>query len=99
MKLNGETESPYLVLTGIGKSTLLEILTAAQPANSGNYTWGHAVQVAYFPQDHKKHVHGNITVLDWLSQWDRLSVEQTLRDLLGKVLFSGDDVHKPCRSA
>lgn len=80
---------------GIGKSTLLEILTHSQPANGGTFTWGHAVQWAYFPQDHKKAVQGEISLLDWLAQWDRLAVEQTLRDLLGKVLFSGDDVHKP----
>jgi ABC-type multidrug transport system ATPase subunit len=85
----------FLGANGIGKSTLLEIVTQSIPAQSGNITWGHAVQFAYFPQDHAKHVHGEHSVLSWLRQFDRILQEEKLRDLLGRVLFTGDDVHKP----
>jgi ATPase subunit of ABC transporter with duplicated ATPase domains len=80
---------------GLGKSTLLEILTQSLTPCQGTFEWGFAVQHAYFPQDHAKHVRGEHTLLSWLSQFDRQMPEQRLRDLLGKVLFSGDDVHKP----
>lgn len=79
---------------GIGKSTLLEILTGATPSDGGSYTWGFAAQFAYFPQDHAKHVFGQQSVLEWLSQQDRQVPEEKLRQLLGQLLFSGDDVHK-----
>jgi len=85
----------FLGPNGIGKSTLLEILAGSLSACSGDFAWGHAVQIAYFPQDHAKHVQGSISVLDWLAQWDRMTQEPLLRDILGRVLFSGDDVHKP----
>lgn len=80
---------------GLGKSTLLEILTRSIPPCHGTFEWGFAAQYAYFPQDHAKHVYGDHTLLSWLNQFDRQMSEQRLRDLLGKVLFSGDDVHKP----
>lgn len=79
---------------GIGKSTLLEILNQYTEPTAGTFQWGHAVQVAYFPQDHKREVHGDISLLDWLRQFDREIPEQKLRDYLGRVLFSGDDVKK-----
>lgn len=84
----------FLGANGIGKSTLLEILTQSQLPNSGKFEWGFAAQVAYFPQDHTKYIHGEHTLLSWLRQFDREIHEERLRDLLGKVLFSGDEVHK-----
>lgn len=79
---------------GIGKSTLLEILTGHLTCNQGSWEWGHAVQFAYFPQDHMREVHGQISLLHWLSEQDPQMPEQRLREILGRVLFSGDDVKK-----
>jgi ATPase subunit of ABC transporter with duplicated ATPase domains len=87
----------FLGANGIGKSTLLEILNQALPSCSGQFEWGHAAQVAYFPQDPAKYLQGDYTLLSWLRQFDREIHEERLRDLLGKVLFSGDDVHKPVK--
>ena len=80
---------------GMGKSTLLEILTTSIPSDKGSFEWGYATHFAYFPQDHTKHVFGKQSVLDWLSDCDRQIPEEKLRQTLGLVLFSGDDVHKP----
>lgn len=77
---------------GIGKSTLLEILTNHLVADVGSFTWGFATFLAYFPQDHGREVHGQINLLDWLSQFDREMSQEKVRDLLGRVLFSGDKV-------
>jgi ATPase subunit of ABC transporter with duplicated ATPase domains len=80
---------------GIGKSTLLEILTEGLAANNGTFEWGYAAQYAYFPQDHNKHVKGDFTALEWIGQFDRQKPEEQLREILARVLISGDDVHKP----
>lgn len=80
---------------GIGKSTLLEILTNHLKCDQGSWEWGHAVQIGYFPQDHMREVHGHISLLHWLSEQDPQTPEQRLREILGRVLFSGDDVKKP----
>lgn len=79
---------------GIGKSTLLEILTSHIRADEGSFEWGFAARVAYFPQDHAREVQGSISLLDWLSSQDRTLHQEQIRDLLGKVLFSGDKVHQ-----
>lgn len=80
---------------GIGKSTLLEILSQNLQPGSGTFEWGHAAQHAYFPQDHAREVKGSSTLLEWLCQFDRQMNEEQFRQILAKVLFSGDDVKKP----
>ncbi len=77
---------------GIGKSTLLEILTEHVKADQGDFSWGFATQVAYFPQDHGREVKGDFNLLDWLGQFDRTKTQEQLRDILGQVMFSGDTV-------
>ncbi len=77
---------------GIGKSTLLEILTEHQKANQGEFKWGHAASVAYFPQDHTREIQSSLNLLDWLGQFDRNLPQEQLRQILGRVLFSGDTV-------
>lgn len=75
---------------GIGKSTLLEILNQNQSLDAGDYAWGFASRVAYFPQDHAREVSGGGSLLDWLGQFDREMSQEQLRDLLGRVLFTGE---------
>ncbi len=79
---------------GIGKSTLLNTLTARIAQDLGTFEWGHAVKVAYFPQDHKKEVNGEQTLLQWLTKECPSIPEQKLREVLAKVLFSGDQADK-----
>lgn len=80
---------------GIGKSTLLEILTKNTQQDSGSAPWGFATRVAYFPQDHAREVQGNISLLDWIAQFDSNFTQEQLREILGRVLFSGDTVKLP----
>lgn len=84
----------FLGANGIGKSTLLEILTGTLPADEGSFEWGFAAYHAYFPQDHSRGVTGNLSLIDWLGQHDRAAPQEKLRDILGRVLFSGDDAEK-----
>lgn len=79
---------------GIGKTTLLEIVTQSIQADKGEYEWGHGVEVSYFPQDPGKAVCKESTLLEWMSANYPSTSEIQLREVLAKVLFSGDDVHK-----
>lgn len=79
---------------GIGKSTLLEILTENQTADHGIFQWGFATRLAYFPQNHAREVEGSSTLLEWIGQFDREIPQEKLRDVLGRVLFSGDTVNQ-----
>lgn len=79
---------------GIGKSTLLEILTNHVKADAGNFEWGFAVRPAYFPQDYAREITGSLSLLDWLGQFDRELPQEKLREILARVLFSGETVNQ-----
>ena len=79
---------------GIGKSTLLKILTGELLPEGGTVEWGHAVLPAYFPQNHRDHIPDHSTSYDWLSGFVHDERVQQIRGLLGSVLFSGDDITK-----
>ena len=64
------------------------------PINSGEVTWGHAVAVGYFSQDHKESIQPGITLLEWLHEFSPKASQQELRGLLGQMLFSGEDATK-----
>jgi ATPase subunit of ABC transporter with duplicated ATPase domains len=81
---------------GLGKSTLLKIVTGRLPADRGTVRFGHEVRVGYFAQDHHELLRSaDTTALDYL--WEACPQEGTshVRGQLGRVLFSGDDVDKP----
>ena len=80
---------------GLGKSTLLKIVTENLDADAGTVSWGHETQVGYFAQDHKDQLTDpKQTALDYL--WDICPQEGTsfVRGVLGRLLFSGEDVEK-----
>jgi ATPase subunit of ABC transporter with duplicated ATPase domains len=80
---------------GLGKSTLLKIITGNLAHDSGKVAWGHETHAGYFAQDHKEQLTDpQKTALDYL--WDSCPQQGTsfVRGLLGRLLFSGDDVDK-----
>lgn len=84
---------------GLGKSTLLKIATGNLQQDAGKCAWGHEAHVGYFAQDHKDQLMDPAqTALEFL--WAECT-DQTVgyvRGILGKMLFSGDDVHKKLAS-
>jgi ATPase subunit of ABC transporter with duplicated ATPase domains len=84
---------------GLGKSTLLKIVTGHLAADEGTVRFGHEVRVGYFAQDHHELLrHEAMKPLDYV--WEGCPGEGTsyVRGQLGQVLFSGDDVDKPVGS-
>jgi ATPase subunit of ABC transporter with duplicated ATPase domains len=80
---------------GLGKSTLLKILTDHLAADAGRVAWGHEVRVGYFPQDHREILDdGEETPLEILSAACPGESPTFVRTQLGRVLFSGDDAAK-----
>ncbi len=81
---------------GLGKSTLLKIVTDHVEPDGGSVELGHEVRVGYFAQDHHEVLRNEQTTpLDYI--WAACPGEGTayVRGQLGRVLFSGDDVDKP----
>ena len=91
---------------GAGKSTMLKSLLRNATGfiddaerqfsiDSGTVVWGHEAVVAYFAQDHTDSIRKELTVIEWLRQFDLQASTEELRGLLGQMLFSGDDALKP----
>lgn len=78
---------------GVGKSTLLKTIIKDLPALSGDIRYGTNVQLGYYDQDLAK-LSTNRTVLREI--WDEwpLMNEKDVRTVLGRFLFSGEDVDK-----
>lgn len=78
---------------GIGKSTLLKMLTGDLQPSSGKINWGTKIRIGYYDQE-QTNLNGSNTVLEEL--WGNYpSVEEArIRSILGNFLFSGDDVLK-----
>ena len=81
-------------VNGIGKSTLIKILTGTVPYDEGSLEWGHEVRTSYFSQDHHELLNQHISVLQWLNDVATGCTEQQVRKTLGQMLFVKDDVEK-----
>ncbi|GGB46613.1 ABC-F family ATPase [Oceanisphaera marina] len=80
---------------GIGKSTLVKTLFGELTPASGHYKWSENASIGYYAQDHASDFDMDITVFDWMSQWQQAGDdEQTVRSVLGRLLFSQDDIKK-----
>jgi ATPase subunit of ABC transporter with duplicated ATPase domains len=88
---------------GLGKTTMLKALLADAPGlppspgdvDGGTVRWGHEVSIGYFPQDHTGLITKGMTAAEWLHQFDPAAARQDIHGLLGQMLFSGEEGHKP----
>ena len=82
---------------GVGKSTLIKLITGDEPADTGVIRYGSNVDIGYYDQ-HQSALHPEKTVLDEV--WDRFPrMEQSdVRGALGMFLFTGDDVFQPIKT-
>ncbi|WP_223068143.1 ABC-F family ATP-binding cassette domain-containing protein [Paenibacillus caui] len=82
---------------GIGKSTLLKILTGEHKATGGKVNWGTKIRIGYYDQE-QTHLNGDNTVLEELWSAYPHVEEARIRTILGNFLFSGEDVLKKVSS-
>ncbi|RAJ95337.1 ABC-F family ATPase [Aliidiomarina maris] len=83
---------------GIGKTTLLKCLMGNYTPDSGEFKWSENANIGYCPQDHADLFASDLTVFAWMSQWMQPQHdEQNVRGVLGRMLFSQDDIQKPVK--
>ena len=80
---------------GIGKTTLLRTLIGETAPDSGKLKWSENSTIGYFAQDHATDFAQDMQLFDWMRQWGRPSDdEQVTRGILGRLLFSNDEIYK-----
>lgn len=77
---------------GSGKSTLLNIIMGNLSADSGSVKIGSRVTIGYFSQHHES-LNPDNSVLDEIIYSTDITVGEA-RNVLGRMLFHGDDVYK-----
>lgn len=82
---------------GVGKSTLLKTVVKAQEPLAGKIRYGTNVQFGYYDQEQATLI-GTGTVLQELwDDWPMMN-EKDVRSVLGRFLFTGEDVEKSVTS-
>ncbi len=78
---------------GGGKTTLLRTMVGELPPLRGQMRLGHRIEINYYAQSHEG-LQMNASVLEEIRRIRPQIKETEARTLLGRFLFSGDDVYK-----
>ena len=86
----------------IATTTLFKILMEELEPDEGTFKWGTTITTSYFPLDNSAFFNDcDLNLVDWLGQYTADNAEENTesfkRSLLGRMLFSGDDVFKPVK--
>src|SRR5690606_32147427 len=94
LKLYRQESMALVGPNGVGKSTLLKTIMKELKPLDGDIHYGTGIQFGYYDQE-QANLKGNKLVLNEL--WDDYPLinEKDIRGILGRFLFTGDDVLKP----
>ncbi len=83
---------------GLGKTTLMRLLMGELAPEAGVIRWAEHANIGYFAQDHAADFDSDMNLFDWMSLWAKPGDDdQAIRGILGRLLFSGDDIKKSVR--
>ena len=77
-------------------TALFRILNGELKPTSGTYSWGTTITMAYLPLDNTEFFSKKLDLTNWLAQFSPNTEDFFLRQYLGKMLFSGEDIKKTC---
>src|SRR5688572_20026636 len=80
---------------GIGKTTLMRLLAGDLKPTRGEIEWVENAAPGYMPQDPQAEFAQKVDLFTWMSDWKAPSDDdQAIRGVLGRLLFSGDEIRK-----
>jgi len=84
---------------GAGKSTLLKCIAghdvSGMAPDSGENKWAENANIGYMQQDVYPDFEKDVSLTDWIGRYTQEGDDdQAVRSILGRLLFSGDDVGK-----
>lgn len=97
LNLNVEVGERIAIIgpNGIGKTTLLKCLVGDESPTSGTVKWSENSNIGYYAQDHAHEFEKDANLFDWMDQWgDESDDEQSIRGVLGRLLFSQNEIKK-----
>lgn len=80
---------------GVGKTTLLRMLANDLKPDTGAVKWSDTADIGYMAQDVSHQFDSTKNLFDWLGDYRQPGDDdQSLRSVMGRLLFSGDDISK-----
>jgi len=80
---------------GVGKTTLLRMLAGDLDPDTGTIKWSENADRGYMAQDVSGEFNKGEDLFDWMSYWRQEGDDdQSIRSVLGRLLFSSDDLPK-----
>jgi len=78
-------------------TAFFEVLSGEKKADSGTIEYGQTIKMEYLPNENEEFFvdKNDLNLIDWLRQFSPGEKdEQFIRGFLGRMLFSGEEVHK-----
>ncbi len=75
-------------------TALLEMIANHEELEEGMVEWGQTINYAYLPFNNSEYFNNSLTIADWITQFSPDTSELFIRGYLGKMLFSGEEIHK-----
>ena len=97
MDIKEREVTAFIGPSGCGKSTLLRILAGEVTPSEGDINWAERANRGYYAQHEDESLNPNVTVLDAVRESAQDQPDGALRGILGRFLFSSDDVYKMIR--
>ncbi len=83
---------------GVGKTTLLRLLAGNLAPDQGVVRWSENADIGYMAQDVSDQFDSDRDLFDWMTDYRQPGDEdQSIRSVLGRLLFSGDEITKAVR--
>ncbi|MBV6272067.1 ABC-F family ATPase [Alcaligenaceae bacterium CGII-47] len=83
---------------GVGKTTLLRMLASKLAPDTGHVKWSENADIGYMAQDVSDQFDSDRDLFDWLTDYRQPGDDdQSIRSVLGRLLFSGDEITKAVR--
>jgi len=78
----------------IAKTALFNIIMHKLKFNKGEVLFGKTISPSYFPIDNTEYFNSDKDIMEWLQSEVNIPDPQELRNFLGRMLFSNEDVFK-----
>ena len=79
----------------LASNAFYQILNNELQPTTGSFEFGQTITTAYLPSENESFFEDEpMSLMDWLRQYSEEKEEQYIRGFLGKMLFSGEEVHK-----
>lgn len=94
--MNHKDKIALLAEEATALTAFYQILAGELEADSGSVEWGQTITPQHLPNENQEYFQkaNGLDLVEWLRQYSQNKDEQFIRGFLGRMLFTGEEVHK-----